>query len=321
MIYLNEFDAGAAQWLRELVDMGELPDAWIDDRDCRDVRAGDIGDATQCHWFAGIGGWPLAFALAGWDTARHVWSASLPCQPFSAAGKGAGADDERHLWPAFHALVAQCRPAVLVGEQVASADGREWLAAVFADLEDMGYAVAGADLCAASVGAPHIRQRLFWCGVLDGVDGGVAHNSRQGLARRAQQPAREKRKATERSGDVGWLANHETRRRGKVEQVAGRGDEGVRTQGGERPGDGSCPDWSAVEYVPCLDNKIRPIPEAQSGVQPLVDGIPAGMVPGRDPGIENATQEASAMRLRGYGNSIVPALAAEFLMSVEDCLR
>ncbi|KKK66801.1 hypothetical protein LCGC14_2960470, partial [marine sediment metagenome] len=73
-----------------------------------------------------------------------------------------GHADERHLWPAFYDLIAECRPPVVLGEQVASKDGREWLAGVRADLEALGYAVGAADLCAACVGAPHIRQRLWW---------------------------------------------------------------------------------------------------------------------------------------------------------------
>jgi DNA (cytosine-5)-methyltransferase 1 len=51
---------------------------------------------------------------------------------------------------------------MVFGEQVASKDGREWLAAVRVDLEAAGYAVGAANLCAAGVGAPHIRQRLWF---------------------------------------------------------------------------------------------------------------------------------------------------------------
>src|SRR5690606_34646705 len=46
--------------------------------------------------------------------------------------------------------------------------GREWLAGVRADLEALGYAVGAADLCAAGVGAPHIRQRLYWVADAEG---------------------------------------------------------------------------------------------------------------------------------------------------------
>src|SRR5690606_30346222 len=85
-----------------------------------------------------------------------------PCQPYSQAGARKGDDDPRALWWAWRWLIDQCRPPVIFGEQVASKAGREWLAGVRADLEAMGYAVGAADLCAAGVGAPHIRQRLFW---------------------------------------------------------------------------------------------------------------------------------------------------------------
>jgi DNA (cytosine-5)-methyltransferase 1 len=62
---------------------------------------------TQCHFFAGIGVWSYALRLAGWPDDRPVWTGSCPCQPFSAAGKGAGFADERHLWPAWHHLIRE----------------------------------------------------------------------------------------------------------------------------------------------------------------------------------------------------------------------
>ena len=79
-----------------------------------------------------------------------------------------GRKDPRHLWPAFRRLINRARPAIIFGEQVASADGRHWLNGVFANLETMAYAAAGADLCAAGVGAPHIRQRLWWMAYANG---------------------------------------------------------------------------------------------------------------------------------------------------------
>jgi DNA (cytosine-5)-methyltransferase 1 len=160
--YYNEFDPFAAQWLRNLIDAGLIPAGDVDERSILDVRPADLGGYTQCHFFAGIGGWPLALRLAGWPDDRPVWTGSCPCQPLSSAGKRKGHADERHLWPAFYSLIAERQPPAVFGEQVASKDGREWFAAVRADLEGLGYAVGGADLCAAGIGAPHIRQRLFW---------------------------------------------------------------------------------------------------------------------------------------------------------------
>jgi DNA (cytosine-5)-methyltransferase 1 len=102
----------------------------------------------------------IALRLAGWPDDRPVWTGSCPCQPFSAAGAGKAADDERHLWPAWLPLIAEWRPPVVFGEQVEAAIGWGWLDAVFADLEAEGYACGAAVLPACSVGAPHIRPTL-----------------------------------------------------------------------------------------------------------------------------------------------------------------
>jgi DNA (cytosine-5)-methyltransferase 1 len=78
-------------------------------------------DLTDATWFAGIGVWDYALNLAGWPDDRQVWTGSCPCQPFSAAGKGGGFADERHLWPAWFHLINICRrPDTVFGEQVAS---------------------------------------------------------------------------------------------------------------------------------------------------------------------------------------------------------
>jgi DNA (cytosine-5)-methyltransferase 1 len=160
--YYNEIDPYAAQWLRNLISAGHIAPGDVDERSIVDVRPDDLDGYTQCHFFAGIGGWSLALRIAGWPDNEPVWTGSCPCQPLSVAGKRKGHADERHLWPAFHRLIAERLPPAVFGEQVASKDGREWLAAVRADLEADGYACGAADLCAASKGAPHARQRIFW---------------------------------------------------------------------------------------------------------------------------------------------------------------
>ena len=160
--YYNEIDKFAAAWLRELIADGLIADGDVDERSILDVPSDDLAGYTQCHFFAGIGGWAYALRLAGWPDDRPVWTGSCPCQPLSVAGQRKGHADSRHLWPAFYGLIAECRPPVVFGEQVASKLGREWLAGVRADLESSGYACGAADLPAAGVGAPHIRQRLWW---------------------------------------------------------------------------------------------------------------------------------------------------------------
>lgn len=183
MDYYNEFDKYPAQWLRNLQAAGHIPQGRVDERSIADVRAEELADVRSAHFFAGVGGWPLALKLARFPESEPVWTGSCPCQPFSVAGSRKGTKDQRHLWPEFFRLIGERRPPIVFGEQVASADGRNWLAGVRADLEGLGYGVGAADLCAAGageegegwflrggsvylepalIGAPHIRQRLYW---------------------------------------------------------------------------------------------------------------------------------------------------------------
>lgn len=158
--YYNEIDPFCGDWLGRLVGHGAIASGSVDTRSICDVR--EVPDVPQAHFFAGVGLWSLALRWAGVPDDFPVWTGSCPCQPFSNAGNQLGEADERHLWPEWRRLIAQHRPPVIFGEQVASAAGRDWLAAVRADLEALGYAVGAADLCAAGIGAPHIRQRLYW---------------------------------------------------------------------------------------------------------------------------------------------------------------
>lgn len=109
--YYNEIDPYAAQWLRNLITAGHIAPGIVDERSIEDVRPSDLAGFAQCHFFAGIGIWSLALRRSGWADDRPVWTGSCPCQPFSKAGKEAGFDDERHLWPAWQWLIDQCRPA------------------------------------------------------------------------------------------------------------------------------------------------------------------------------------------------------------------
>ncbi len=161
LTYYNELDPFAAAWLRALMTAGEIPDGEVDERSITDVRADDLRGFDQCHFFAGIGGWAYALQLAGWGD-RPVWTGSCPCQPFSAAGAQAGGNDPRDLWPVWFELVSECRPATIFGEQVEAAIGHGWLDRVCDDLEREDYAVGACGLPAASVGAFHIRQRLWF---------------------------------------------------------------------------------------------------------------------------------------------------------------
>jgi DNA (cytosine-5)-methyltransferase 1 len=171
--FYNEWDAKTAAWLRELCKQGHVTNGVVDERSITELRGEDLRGYGRVHLFAGIGGWDYALRLAGWPDDRPVWTGSCPCQPFSAAGKRKGQADERHLWPEMFRLIRECRPDTIFGEQVASAVGHGWIDGVFADLEGIGYTCGAVVLGAHSVGAPHMRQRLWWVADSQGGDGEV----------------------------------------------------------------------------------------------------------------------------------------------------
>jgi DNA (cytosine-5)-methyltransferase 1 len=349
--YYNDHEPYVAAWLRNLITAGLLPPGDVDERSVTEVTAGDLTGYTQCHFFGGIGGWPYALRLAGWPDDRPVWTASLPCQPFSVAGKAGGVGDERHLWPAFRRLVAVGRPPVCFGEQVASAAGRAWLAGVRADLEGLGYAVGAADLCAASVGAPHIRQRLFWVAESGHAKrwplNGPGENEQYGRdagraeAHRELGACGEVRGLADDSGSgqlrADQLAVHPAHggregTRGSVDPLAGSADGGLGDTvqpgleglaGNERDGRqprriGADPTGPAAETSHAADGYWT-----NAIWLPCRDGKARRLEPGLEPLVDGipfrlvggGTVEGASRTgiLRGLGNAIVPQLAAEFV--------
>ena len=160
--YYNEYEPYAAEWLRNLIKKGLIPNGEVDTRSILNVAPDDLRGFTQCHFFAGLGGWAYAARLAGWPDERPLWTGSAPCQPFSTAGQQKGTADERHLWPVFFGLIRACRPPVVMGEQVAAAVGKDWLDGVSSDLEGIGYACGAVVVPACAVDAPHRRDRLWF---------------------------------------------------------------------------------------------------------------------------------------------------------------
>lgn len=160
--YYNEIDPYCAQWLRNLINAGLIAPGEVDERDIREVTPGDLQGFTQCHFFAGIGGWSFALRLAGWDDARPVWTGSCPCQPFSSASHGSASrlEDERHLWPEWYRLIAAIKPRSVFGEQTAQAG--DWLDCVCDDMEALGYSIGATVLPAVAVGADHERERIYF---------------------------------------------------------------------------------------------------------------------------------------------------------------
>jgi len=152
--------------------------------------------------FSGIGGFDLAAEWMGWENVFHcewndfgkkilhyywpkaiqydditktdftihrgqidILTGGFPCQPYSAAGKRLGKEDERHLWPHMLRAIQEIQPRWVVGENVLGLvnwDDGLVFQEVCADLEAQGYEVQPFVLPAASKGAPHSRQRVWF---------------------------------------------------------------------------------------------------------------------------------------------------------------
>ncbi|KJO24364.1 DNA cytosine methyltransferase [Enterobacter roggenkampii] len=302
--YYNEIDPFAAQWLRNLIAGGHIAPGEVDERSIEDVTPDDLRGFTQCHFFAGIGVWSHSLRLAGWPDDKPVWTGSCPCQPFSAAGKGDGFADERHLWPHFFHLISERRPQHVFGEQVASGNANTWFGLVQADLEGMGYAFGLVPFAAAGVGAPHIRERAYW----------VAHaccEYESAAGNETGITARLRSSSTNRLANTsGKRFKHEASE-GKSEQhTAGStkstcfGDSGILRSTLEVNGF-----WRDADWLFCRDGKWRPV---EPGTFPLVDGAAARL--GRvESGVARVASSNRVGRLKGYGNAINAQAAAEFV--------
>ncbi|MEX6088841.1 DNA cytosine methyltransferase [Raoultella planticola] len=340
--YYNEIDPFAAQWLRNLITGGHIAPGEVDERSIEDVTPDDLRGFTQCHFFAGIGVWSHSLRLAGWPDDRLVWTGSCPCQPFSAAGKGDGFADERHLWPHFFHLISERRPQHVFGEQVAAGNANAWFDLVQADLEGLEYAFGLVPFTSASIGAPHIRERAYWVAnanhrvsdkgetlrsgrdaVLDG-----SSTNRLGNANVARLEG-----LSGNDGAAGWeratgpvaapgvhdgmaYTDHEKRpltmSAGSYADISrqwNKNSEAVAGCGGDvRPLEVNG-FWRDADWLFCRDGKWRPV---EPGTFPLVDGAAARM--GRvEPGVAKVASSNRVGRLKGYGNAINAQAAAAFI--------
>lgn len=376
----NDSDPFAAEWLRSLVANNCIPEGVVDGRPFQELDVAELVRYRQCHFFCGIAGWPEALRLAGLQHVPGIWTQSLPCQPLSSAGQQRGEKDERHLWPEFYSLVSECRPAVLFGEQSGSKDGREWIDGVSLDLEELGYIVGSSDLCAAGIGAPHIRQRIYWGAIrladskhdagrpehvgesrernkttIDSAEcsgarrmANTENGNRWGRISREEAGTwqdgerRVRPSGSGANGGMGHAPSHDERGSEQRQQIdsegiaaggSGSGMDNTVCQGlerharnvddGNQPGridtgeDGSIApsdSWRDWYLVKCRDGKARRI---GTNVRPLAYGVPRDLGQHK-PELRSLLRPAGRNRvgrLKGYGNAIVPQLAAMFVKS------
>jgi len=206
--------------------------------------------------FSGIGGFDLASEWMGWTNVFHceweefprkvlnyhfpksisygdiketdftihrgqidILTGGFPCQPYSSAGKRLGKEDDRHLWPEMLRAIREIQPRWVVGENVygiVNWNGGLVFEEVQADLENEGYEVQPFILPAASVNAPHRRDRVWFV---------AANTSRIGCGRRGIESKTDKEQGDKVGKSIGQ------HKHGVWSETEGRGTDATDSYG------------------------------------------------------------------------------------------
>jgi len=291
--------------------------------------------------FEGIGGFSLAARWAGWNTPVMVeWNTycqsvlkknfpdatifgdihkfdgrpyagqidiitgGFPCQPFSSAGKRAGTDDDRYLWPEMLRVIREVAPAWIVGENVAgllSMDGGRVFAGILADLENAGYSTETYTIPAIGLGAPHRRDRVWIvahsesindrreAGIVCGKDGRPIRGL---LSESCGSNSRTTPDRNERIGPQGRGTQNDRREKYKQKNGNVLRDRTTASHWGEH--------WHEVATRIC---------RVDDGVPAWLDGI--GDVPAK-----TKTKAGKSHRLEALGNAIVWQIAYQFFDAI-----
>ena len=287
--------------------------------------------------FSGIGGFDLAAEWCGWKNVfhcewndfgqkvlKHYWpeaesygditktdftkwrgsvdviSGGFPCQPYSTAGKRLGKEDERHLWPHMLRAIQEIQPRWVVGENVLGLvnwDDGLVFQEVCANLEAQGYEVQPFVLPAASKGAPHSRQRVWFVAYANGS--------------RLERCADRRIQRNKRGGDN--LQNGFTSRNGNEGNATDSKCDGLEhsTKPTElRQGQGET--WSGFARHFKAESWARfptqpPICGGDDGLPTELDGITFSKWRGES--------------IKAYGNAIVPQVAYQIFKSIQQTIK
>jgi len=286
--------------------------------------------------FSGIGGFDLAAEWIGWENIFHcewnsfgqkvlkhhfpnaisyeditktdfsihrgaidIISGGFPCQPYSAAGKRMGKEDERHLWPEMLRAIREIQPSWVVGENVRGLtnwNGGLVFDEVQSELETEGYEVLPFLLPACAVNAPHRRDRIWFVAYSD--------NSRTNESVRTKQQRKEINKKQEGFSQFEFGSNGST---SNVADTTSIGLERECRPIGELEGrfrfsgTGARNMWSNS-----WENFPTPPPICGGD-----DGLPREL--------DNITfSKWRNESIRAYGNAIVPQVAYQIFKSIEE---
>jgi len=266
----------------------------------------------------------LAIARPVWNRPIDLFIGGIPCQPWSVAGKQAGDDDERDLWPASLEAIKKFKPSLVFIENVAGIVSKQagaWR--IKSDLEGLGYRVEAGVFSSEEAGAYHLRQRVFI----------MAHSTRGGECG-SQGEGGERGRVCEAGGELAHGDCSEGSGQSQEKPAVGSrrssdcdcelGDAfQSRLEGHERDVNGASgrsPDRPTSETGP-------PLPRYAPGRNDFVGwAVVAGMDPSLMPAIERelcrvVNGMASRIdRLRAIGNGVDPLVAAYAFVTLYACI-
>jgi DNA (cytosine-5)-methyltransferase 1 len=279
---------------------------------------------THGSLFSGIGGFDLAAEWMGWENKfhcewnefgqrvlHHYWpnaelftditksdftkyantidvlTGGFPCQPYSAAGKRLGKEDERHLWPQMCRAIREIAPRYVVGENVRGLtnwNGGLVFDEVCADLENLGYQVAPFIIPACAANAPHKRERIWF----------IAYAQGRGRGKQPSENSRWEDRRFNNDAQI-WNAtdsNHERLQRGSVNGSF----RAIWSERNEQPAGCVPSNW---EIFPTQS----PVCGGDDGLPTELDGI--------------TFSKWRTESIKAYGNAIVPQVVYQIFKSIE----
>ena len=333
---------------------------------------------THGSLFSGIGGFDLAAEWSGWENVFHceyepfaqkvlkhhfpnsklyndiktfdatdyfgridIITGGFPCQPFSAAGKRKGTEDNRHLWPEMLRIIQEVAPKYVVGENVRGLlnwSGGLVFEQVCADLEAEGYEVQPYLLPACGKNAPHRRDRIWFIAYASdskqGQDGGASEEKTRKIRRDDERivsdgsvsngyaPDTDSERTDGQQKDKAFCRNREKVQRNRVQEPksvnVSRNDRSKTTNG-------YAPD---TELSKCgNDNREDGRSEQTERIESF--GKPRGWeefptqspLCGRDDGLPKELDGITFPKwrnesIKAYGNAIVPQVAYEIFKAI-----
>jgi len=320
--------------------------------------------------FSGIGGFDLAAQWMGWDNVfhcewmpfprkilSHYWpeavsyhditttdfrqhlgqidilTGGFPCQPYSAAGKRKGKDDDRHLWPHMLRCIREVKPRWVVGENVfglATWNGGLVFEEVCTDLEAEGYTVQPYVLPAAAVNAPHRRDRVWFVAYAKGERNRKQQTTNCGKQNRQYYD----------NGKIGTAAYPHLhgfqQRHGNDEEHASQGGQYAQRDFEQSNGDGNATDANGNGLQGCIsadfNRQQRSVQidapqciSAYGAAVPFEDFPTVAPICGGDDGLPTELDGITFSKwrnesIKAYGNAIVPQVAYQIFKAIQETI-